>query len=102
MIFETEGVPYKVKFGYGATPYVGKKKKYKGLTQRIVTVIMEAAGVITTGIAYCSPDDTFNKVRGRKVALTKLLEYKRFDWMDNKETRKLFWKEYQQQIKYKD
>ena len=104
MIFETEGVPFEIKFLYGDHIYIGKKKKYYGTKQRTVTVsITDSVNYTVKAVAYCSPEDSFNKIKGRKIALTKLFKnYCNSNfWMSDKETRKLFWKEYQEQIKYK-
>ena len=51
--------------------------------------------ILTSGIAWCSPFDQFEKQRGRKVSLTRALGYGMFP---NKTTRASFWKQYDKDI----
>lgn len=66
-----------------------------GETEAILYEIMgtknEEKVEVCKGIAFCSPQDTYVKSVGRKVALEKMLASKSLDWMHDKGLRRLFW-----------
>lgn len=63
---------------------------YQGIRQTKCVLRLPECGVEWTGTARCSKEDQFEKSRGRKIALKRVLEKLRF----NKEQRTAFWKTY--------
>lgn len=54
--------------------YEVEKKKRRGRNYRSATIHLTVDGNVHIGKAVCSPFDNFNRLIGRKIALTKLFE----------------------------
>lgn len=73
-----------------------KYPKDGGLRKKSVCVIREKDSLVAyEGVAECSEKDTFSKVVGRKIAMSRALKKAGFD----RDSRKAFWDQYFKECK---
>lgn len=113
MVFTIDNKLFSLNFIYDEIKPISDTAKKLDVNQRVVIARIgygeDSKGKdFVTGMAICSPLDTFNRIKGRKIALKKLFrDYKNsksywdnFDWIADKASRATFWSQYKNKLNY--
>lgn len=83
----------------------GERVHIKAKTMCVLYLYRPSNGTkkfIDSAVSYCSVSDRFSKSVGRKKSIAKLFKNRSIKWMSDKESKKVFWKQYFEQTNEKD